>query len=399
VLVLQLPENPEDILKFAKHVWAFDKLRITEEDKRRSEFYQQNQQRERLRSEVSNLNDFISSLDLECEIGDIKPKQIGRVAQLTQRTNQFNTTGIRRSESEILEFCGQAKRSCCVVEARDRFGDYGLVGAMFIEEISDVLCVDSFLLSCRALGRGIEHQMLSHLGKQGQKRGITRIHVSIVHTSKKRVAVEFLKSVGDALVEDPDGRAVFQIPVNEAAAVKYAPSKELISVTASVRNHSTPTSSRLDSKTATRIATQLCDVEQIDQAIYAQSRRFFPKRTGHIAPGTPIEERLATIWASLLRLERVGIHDNFMELGGNSLVGTVLVSRIRKALGVELPLSVILEKPTIAELAGVIEQEVIDSMSVQEFEAAAEELGAISDDEAKRRLRDEAPYIEFNENR
>jgi FkbH-like protein len=399
VLVLQLPENSEDILKFPQHVWAFDKLRVTEEDKRRTDFYQQDMRRERLRSEVLTLSDFISSLNLECKISEMKPEQIGRVAQLTQRTNQFNTTAIRRSESEIREFCGQAKHGCCVVEAKDRFGDYGLVGAMFTEEMSGVLHADSFLLSCHALGRGIEHQMLAHLGKRGLERGARQIHFSIVHTSRNRPVMEFLESTGGVFIEEPRGRFSFQIPVGGAASAKYAPSqKEHASVPVLVQNHATPTSYRLDSKIAMRIATQLCDVEQIDKAIDDQQRQFPPQQKGYIAPRTPIEEMLATIWANILRLERVGIHDNFIELGGHSLLGTVLISHIRKVFGVELPLNVILEKPTIAQLAGVIEQEVIGRLNTQDMDAAVQELEAISDDEARLLLRDEANYFGLNEN-
>jgi acyl carrier protein len=107
---------------------------------------------------------------------------------------------------------------------------------------------------------------------------------------------------------------------------------------------------------------------------------------------------LATIWANILRLERVGIHDNFIELGGHSLLGTVLISHIRKVFGVELPLNVILEKPTIAQLAGVIEQEVIGRLNTQDMDAAVQELEAISDDEARLLLRDEANYFGLNEN-
>jgi len=285
-----------------------------------------------------------------------------------------------------------------VVEAKDRFGDYGLVGAMFSEEMSGVLHVDSFLLSCRALGRGIEHQMLAHLGKRGLERGVKQIHFSIVHTSRNRPVMEFLESTGGVFVEESEGRSSFQIPVGEAASAKYAPSqKKSASVSVPVQNHVVPTSYRLDSKTAMRIATQLCDVEQIDKAIDDQQRQFPPEQKGCVAPRTPIEEMLATIWVNILRLERVGIHDNFIELGGHSLLGTVLISRIRKVFGVELPLNVILEKPTIAQLAGVIEQEVIGRMNAQDMDAAVQELEAISDDEAKLLLRDKANDLEINE--
>jgi FkbH-like protein len=399
VLVLQLPANPEDIPTFLNHVWSFDKLRITEEDKRRGGFYRQNMQREQLRSEAVTLSDFISSLNLECEITEMKPDQVGRIAQLTQRTNQFNTTAIRRSESEIVTFCHRANHNCFVVEARDRFGDYGIVGAMFTEEASKALRVDSFLLSCRALGRGIEHLMLSYLGRRGLGRGLEEIHVIISHTSKNRPAVAFFESAGGKFIEGPGSRTTFEIPVAVASSTKYAPSqKSTASVPVQVQTNTTSAHYRLGSTTATRIAAQLHSVERIEKAMYdrQQKRRTAVEQNAYVPPTTPIEEALVTIWLDILQLDQVGIHDNFIGLGGHSLLGTVLVSRIKKVLGVELPLNVILEKPTIAQLAEIIEQEVIGQMTAQDIDAAVQELEAISDEQAELLLRNEAAQWGLN---
>jgi acyl carrier protein len=88
-------------------------------------------------------------------------------------------------------------------------------------------------------------------------------------------------------------------------------------------------------------------------------------RQGHIAPRTPVEEMLAAIWATVLRVERVGIRDNFFALGGHSLLATQVVSRIRTEMGVELPLSALFEDPTIVQLATRVSSELLAGLPAQ----------------------------------
>ena len=132
VLTLQLPQEVETIPRFLRNVWAFDHLKITREDEQRSQLYKQNAERERLRQGSQSFDDFIASLGLEIEISLMKPEHIARVSQLTHRTNQFNFTTIRRSESDIEHLCREGGGECFVVDVRDRFGDYGLVGAVHL---------------------------------------------------------------------------------------------------------------------------------------------------------------------------------------------------------------------------------------------------------------------------
>ena len=134
VLALQLPEQETDIKRFLSHVWAFDHLKITEEDRRRSDLYAQKAKREQLLTESLSLEDFLAGLDLQVEFLPMTKAELPRVAQLLQRTNQFNFTTLRRSESEVEQLCLAGEAECQVIQLRDRFGDYGLVGAMIFTE-------------------------------------------------------------------------------------------------------------------------------------------------------------------------------------------------------------------------------------------------------------------------
>jgi len=131
VLTLQLPQNEELIPQFLKNIWAFDHIKVTEEDKKRTKMYQDNIQREKYHDSSLTLKDFLDGLQLKIDISIPKSEQLERVAQLTHRTNQFNFTTIRRTEAEVKDLLGNDQTNCLIAKVSDRFGDYGLVGVLF----------------------------------------------------------------------------------------------------------------------------------------------------------------------------------------------------------------------------------------------------------------------------
>jgi FkbH-like protein len=197
VLALQMPAESEQWQLFLKHVWAFDHVKVTAEDKRRSGLYRENAQREQSREEGQGFDDFIRSLELNVEILRMEAEHLARTSQLTQRTNQFNCTTIRRTESEIVQAMN-AGAQCLIVNLRDRFGDYGLIGVLIYEIKRESLVVDTMLLSCRALGRRVEHRMLTHLVAIAEEQGLQWVDVSFAPTAKNMAAAEFLDEIKGA---------------------------------------------------------------------------------------------------------------------------------------------------------------------------------------------------------
>ena len=192
VLALLLPARAEEIPEFLAHVWAFDRARVTEEDRRRGEMYVQRAERARVARSSASLEDFLASLELEVKIAPMEPAQVDRVAQLTGRTNQMNATCIRRSAAEIARL----SEECLTVHVTDRFGSYGLTGAILFRVAARALVVDTFLLSCRALGRGVEHRMVARLGEIAVERGLETVEIPFVAAQRNRPALLFLESLG-----------------------------------------------------------------------------------------------------------------------------------------------------------------------------------------------------------
>ncbi|WP_208345332.1 HAD-IIIC family phosphatase, partial [Aetokthonos hydrillicola] len=361
VLTLQLPA-PDNIPQFIEHVWAFDTLKITEEDKRRTALYQENLQRERLRTESLTFADFIASLDLQIQISSMTEHQLGRVSQLTQRTNQFNTTTIRRSETEIQQLCSLQNVECLTISVKDRFGDYGLVGVVIFKVQPDAIEVDSFLLSCRVLGRGVEHQMLAKIGEIAKKREVDSVKIHYVPTAKNQPVLTFLDSVGGQYKEQSNEGLCFRFPVEVATSISYREKNNddqaLCDTSKNISSSSLQTSSSSAkphnySAIFTRIATQLCDIEQVVKAIQDRQQRKRQNITAneHVLPQTKVEQEIAAIWKKILHIENIGIDDNFFNIGGRSLQVVQVNSRLKEVFGKEIPLVDMFQYTTIRALA------------------------------------------------
>ncbi|NET03602.1 MAG: FkbM family methyltransferase [Symploca sp. SIO2B6] len=359
VLTLELPSEPNQIPQFLEHVWAFDHLKTTEEDKQRTALYQQNIERESFRKEALTFKDFLTGLGLEVKIAPIAGHTLARVSQLTQRTNQFNLTTIRRSESKIQQLCESGKLECLTVEVSDRFGDYGLVGVLLFEMGADAIKVDTFLLSCRALGRGVEHQMLAKLGTIAKERGLSWIDVSYIPTQKNQPALDFLDAVGISCKQQLGEGWLFKFPVNLAAELTYSPE-----VTESVNN--SPSNPKAKHSEVNRqrqtlaiqqIATQLWDSEQILKLIESQKHRIRPPEleSQFVAASNQLEEKLVKIWSEVLSIEQVGIYDNFFELGGTSLLMVQVFSKLQ-AIDSNISLVDLYKYPTINAQANYLRQ-------------------------------------------
>ena len=219
VLTLNLPEADDEIAGFLRRVWAFDVLQVTEEDRRRTAMYRQNAERAEFARGSGGIEAFLAGLQLKIEIDSPSEDELARVAQLTQKTNQFNVTTRRRDEASIRNLNG---KECLRVKVADRFGDYGLVGGVIFGETGEAIEVDSFLLSCRVLGRGVEHAMLARVGRIARERGKAWVVAPFLPTAKNEPALKFLESVGSLYRERLEDRSIYRFPVNVAESLVYS---------------------------------------------------------------------------------------------------------------------------------------------------------------------------------
>ncbi len=384
VLTLQLPKEPKQIPMFLKHVWAFDKENITEEDKLRTKRYQIERQRQEIQRESSRLEDFLKELNLKIYINEIKEEDIARVAQLTQRTNQFNLSTIRRTEAEIENITKNSESKCWSIKVEDRFGEYGLTGVVIIEIRNETAFIDTFLLSCRVLGRQVEDAILVELCKYCKENDITKLEADFYPTKKNQPFEEYLRRTNwqqvlesekyikyELLVESVDN-TIDSIECHFNEEQYKAPNCDdtnnvITEVAASVEVKDAQQEYKLTVESNWQVninnEEELLHISLLMPLKYCTGKKLLeiPKSkqqytNSHIyeAPRSNIEVELVNIWSAVLGAEVVGINDNFFELGGDSLKATSLVAKIHKALNVEVPLSEIFTNPTIKGISEYI---------------------------------------------
>ncbi|NOX54346.1 MAG: HAD-IIIC family phosphatase, partial [Planctomycetes bacterium] len=231
VLTLQWPAEPDRCRRLLRHTWEFDVSGGTKEDRRRTQMYREEFRRQELKESTLSFKDFIDSLQLEVDIRALSEEDLPRTSQLTLRTNQFNFTTRRRKESEIRALVAEDRFDCWTVRVRD--GDYGLVGVMIAETQPEALVVDTFLLSCRVLGRGVEHRMAAELGRVAQQRGLPVVRLRVEATKRNAPAWAFLEKLApEEYQKRSDGVLECEIPADHLASVQFEPTADAVATPA-----------------------------------------------------------------------------------------------------------------------------------------------------------------------
>jgi FkbH-like protein len=209
VQVVQLTrEEPWTHVQKLEALACFDTLSITDEDRYRSEEYCAQRQRAACETKAGSREDFLASLLINCRVVDVMHAPLGRSAQLMAKTNQFNLTTRRYSAGEIERIASSPHHYACAIRISDRFGDNGVVGLAIIEFCELDARIDSFLLSCRVIGRGIESAFLWHLAMKARAEGARRLFGEFVPSAKNRLCVDFYPSHGFQLIPPDVSRAM-----------------------------------------------------------------------------------------------------------------------------------------------------------------------------------------------
>jgi FkbH-like protein len=169
-------------------------------------------QRKESKRSYSDITDYFKSLDIELTIGVNKSENIVRLAQLTQKTNQFNLTTRRYSDGQITALLGDPNSDVYYFAVKDKFGDMGITGMLIAKQVNETVVIDNFLLSCRILGRNIEMAFIDYCLKDiTQRRSPAYILADYIPTKKNMQTSEFWSTVGFQKKESSNGITSYSI--------------------------------------------------------------------------------------------------------------------------------------------------------------------------------------------
>lgn len=191
VATIYLGKEPSAFARLLNVGAYFDSLTLSVEDRIRTQLYHSEAQREELRESATSLHSYLTQLQIVASIGTGDNVSIPRIAQLTQKTNQFNLTTRRYNEGEIRALCADPTVDVFCMKLRDRVSDLGLVGVAIIRYEAKKAHIDTFLLSCRALSRGAEDCLLFHCLRSAAARGAEQVLGRYTRTSKNEQVADF----------------------------------------------------------------------------------------------------------------------------------------------------------------------------------------------------------------
>lgn len=215
--VVSVPNMGNDVLNYVEHIdrnGYFEVISLSKEDLERNKYYEANKEREKEKSSFANYEDFLKSLKMKADIDFAKPLYFERIAQLTNKTNQFNLTTKRYSLADIENIASSKDEIIFYGRLQDKFGDNGLISIVIGRKEEKALHIDLWLMSCRVLKRNMEEAMFDFLIKYCKENNIEKIYGYYYKTAKNNMVKDFYKNLGftNELLEEE--KSIWSLEVN-----------------------------------------------------------------------------------------------------------------------------------------------------------------------------------------
>lgn len=223
--LVAVPELSSDPASYARTLaWGgyFDTISISAEDRKRADYYQANAERSATLVSSTDLDSYLTSLEMVCDIRAFNSVGRARIAQLTNKSNQFNLTTRRYTEPEIAAIETTANKFTMQVRLADKFGDNGMISVVVFDKQGDVWTNDTWLMSCRVLGRRVEEAVLAYVAAAAKAAGARTLVGTYFPTHKNQMVAEFYGRLGFTQVDSqPDGATVWELHLDSYQAAQF----------------------------------------------------------------------------------------------------------------------------------------------------------------------------------
>jgi FkbH-like protein len=209
VVVPELPEDPALYVRAISELNLFETASHSALDSQRAGLYKDQEKRDDERSRFTSLDDYLKSLETTARVVRFEPSDLARIAQLLQRSNQFNLTTRRHSEAECTAMMHDEEDYFPFsITVRDRFGDFGLVNVVILRRDGAKLEVDSFVMSCRVLSRGVEQLAMNKVFREARRMGCERVVGRYIETAKNSMVKNFFDRFGFDRTSQSEGEGI-----------------------------------------------------------------------------------------------------------------------------------------------------------------------------------------------
>ncbi len=221
VAVPELPDDPALYVRTLLAAGYFEAITFSGEDRKRAEFYQDNARRVTLQKQAGDVDAYLVSLNMQMTLQPFDDTGRARIAQLINKSNQFNLTTRRYTEADVAAAQDDPEAFTLQVRLADAFGDNGMISVLICRRDGDDWTIDTWLMSCRVLGRKVETAVLQELLAQARARGVRRLVGWYLPTEKNKLVEDHYAKLGFALLDKQgDGSTTWELHVDSAPVVE-----------------------------------------------------------------------------------------------------------------------------------------------------------------------------------
>ncbi len=312
-----------------------------------------------------DIEDFYQSNDLCVELLPCVKENVERVEHVFESVKDFNFTGTCYDKEALLKMTEEKNKLLFGIRVEDRFGNYGIAGALAGDRAGSIFVVDNLLLNCRILGKKVEYHVLRQLAERLQELELTHVELHYDTNGRNEMAAGFIQELSGEPSEKILAGKVMRLEVQRLltfAAEKIEAKKEKKLM--DHKNQKDPfrfihdffENKTEEKQEILKMMEGKPDIATImEEMRKASVRRRDEDMADYVEPRTETEKKVANLWKEILNLDKVGVYDNFFQIGGTSLMAAQLIIKFQMEFGMIFPVRIFFDNSSVEQMAAYID--------------------------------------------